>query len=150
MFSIFGFLVVFPCFYFCCCDRKADQDESISERVKPAINLWNSANEENGVIAEYIEAKEERRGKSYVEISPSLCLWKRADSASKDNARRILELEQKISDMEKEKSAMKKETAYIDIGLEGDKKLEESEPLFPPPPYQSPKVPEWRLINENQ
>ena len=140
MLSIGGFLVVFIGGFFCCCDWNADQDESINERVKPAVDVWNSANKENGVIAEYIETKDEFRGKHIHEIPSSLCLWKRADSASNDNATRILELEnkisdmenatrileleKKISDMEKENSAMKKEKAYTEIGIEVDKKTE--------------------------
>ena len=74
---IFGLILVLTCSFFCCCDGAGDQDESIIQRVKPVIEEWNSTNEENGVIAELIEAKDEYRGKTLVTIPPSLNLWKK-------------------------------------------------------------------------
>merc|ERR1719186_2208659 len=109
---IFGLILVLTCSFFCCCDGAGDQDESIIQRVKPVIQEWNSTNEENGVIAELIEAKDEYRGKTLVTIPPSLNLWKKREIARDNNTRRILELEKKIADMEREKSEKKKETDH--------------------------------------
>merc|ERR1712106_1139832 len=103
LFFILGLALVLTVGFFCCCDTAGDRDKDIHQSVKPVIDEWNSTNEENGVVAEVKEAKDEYRGKTLVTIPPSLNLWKRGEVASDDNARKILELETKISVMESEK-----------------------------------------------
>ena len=136
LFFILGLILVLTFGFFCCCDGAGEQDKSIHQSVKPVIDEWNSTNEENGVIAEVTEEKDEYRGKTLVTIPPALNLWKRGEVASDDNARKILELEKKISDMESEK---RKET---DDGRDMHVKPNElSEPLIPPfpPPPKCPR-----------
>merc|ERR1719186_750139 len=87
---VFGLIVLLNWFY-CCCGSEVDQDESIIQRVKTVIDEWNSTNEENGVIAEFIKEKDEYRGKDLVTIPPSLNLFKYGRKE-----RRILELQKKI------------------------------------------------------